>query len=278
MAQFQQQRPQVGPPHWALGLVQNNVKQGEIMLDLIKTVKAQLYDRITSPLLGSFALSWLGWNYRFVIVIFSSMKPSDKMVLINYLYASHSDIYLKGLLFPLLTALFLIFIYPYPARWAYAYWKYQQRKLKEIQQKNDDKNEEARELRLEILKKESEFLREIDQRNKEITSLKAVIDQLQGYIEKLGPSSVLPSIVPEDNLNKRQFNVLRLIERNEHISEDNLIGLFSDNDDSRLSIKYDLDELRKRSFITWSDGLITTPQGREYIVKNKVIIPLEVLK
>jgi hypothetical protein len=240
------------------------------MIDLLKAVKAQLYDRITSPLLGSFVLSWLVWNYRFVIVLLSSMEPSDKMVLINYLYASNSEIYQRGLLLPFLTALFLIFIYPYPARWAYAYWKYQQTKLKEIQQKNDDKNEEARQLRLEILKNESEFLREIEQRNQQIANLKLVINDLQTYIEKHEIRSAVPNMDIEVlHLDKRQFNVLRLIEKNEPISEENLVKLFSDNDDSRLVIKYDIDELRKRSFITYDNGIITTPAGRSYIIKER---------
>jgi hypothetical protein len=128
-----------------------------MLSDLAKTVKAQLYERVSSPLLGAFAISWVAWNYRFIFVLISSMPVAERFAYIDSnIFDSYQNIFLHGTLYPLLTTLSLIFIYPVPAKFVYEYWRKRQRELKEIQQRIDDETpltrEEARELRHETLK------------------------------------------------------------------------------------------------------------------------------
>lgn len=136
--------------------------------ELSKTVKAQLYERVSSPLLGSFLIAWCGWNYKFVLVLISSMDAEKKLAYINaVLYPSIYARLLEGFTYPLLTSLLLIFVYPLPARWIYSYSRRQQVLLKKLQQVIDEETplsmEDARELRKSNSLIVSEFEQEIAQ-------------------------------------------------------------------------------------------------------------------
>lgn len=154
--------------------------------DVIKTIKAQLYDRVTSPLFGTFVMSWLGWNWRLpVLFLFdSSMHVTDKFAYISTnLYPAPSNYWFNGLLYPLVTTGFFIGVYPWLARPVYGYWRYQQKKQKELQQKIDDETtltvEEARELRRDVLKTELKYQAESEQRESRIKELEGIIKSFQ---------------------------------------------------------------------------------------------------
>lgn len=151
--------------------------------DLIKTVKAQLYDRLTSPLLGCFLLSWVIWNYKFVFTLFSDMKVEDKFKFIDgSIYSGNYSHFIYGLLLPFVTTLFFIFIYPYPAKFAYAFFRKRQAELKEIQQKIDDETpltrDEARKIRSDAVKMSIEFEQEIEKLREENLSLRSIIKKI----------------------------------------------------------------------------------------------------
>ncbi|EGS0844697.1 TPA: hypothetical protein ACIS18_003579, partial [Salmonella enterica subsp. enterica serovar Birkenhead] len=151
--------------------------------DLIKTVKAQLYDRLTSPLLGCFLLSWVIWNYKFIFTLFSDMKIEDKFKFIDgSIYSGDYSHLIYGLLLPFVTTLFFIFIYPYPAKFAYAFFRKRQVELKEIQQKIDDETpltrDEARKIRSDAVKMSIEFEQEIEKLREENLSLRNIIKKI----------------------------------------------------------------------------------------------------
>lgn len=151
--------------------------------DLIKTVKAQLYDRLTSPLLGCFLLSWVIWNYKFIFTLFSDMKIEDKFKFIDgSIYSGDCSHFIYGLLLPFVTTLFFIFIYPYPAKFAYAFFRKRQVELKEIQQKIDDETpltrDEARKIRSDAVKMSIEFEQEIEKLREENLSLRSIIKKI----------------------------------------------------------------------------------------------------
>ena len=57
--------------------------------ELSKSVKAVLYDRISSPLLGTFAVSWVLWNHRFITVLLSNMEPIEKFKVVDTVLYPH---------------------------------------------------------------------------------------------------------------------------------------------------------------------------------------------
>lgn len=151
--------------------------------DVTKSIKAQLYDRISSPLFSSFVLSWLAWNYKFAIVAMSSATAEKKFQLIDALFSDPLSVYLRGGLYPLLTALAIIFLYPYPARFIYRFSRQQHQQLKVIQTEIDDSTpmtkDEAKKLRRESLARSEELEAQLEKVRLESTHLKERIVELQ---------------------------------------------------------------------------------------------------
>lgn len=94
------------------------------MEDLIKSMKAHLYDRIASPLSGALIISWCFWNYKVLLVIFSSEIIQYKLNFIDTFYAQSfssflwtpdspmSNALINGMFGPICTAFVYILIYP----------------------------------------------------------------------------------------------------------------------------------------------------------------------
>ncbi|MCL5801612.1 MAG: hypothetical protein M1283_03690 [Gammaproteobacteria bacterium] len=253
------------------------------MLDeLTKTIKAQLYERATSPLLSSFLLSWLAWNYRFVIVLLSSMPVTEKITYVDTnIFQSYQEIALRGALYPLLTALLLIFVYPIPAKYVYEYWRKRQRELKEIQQRIDDETpltrEEARELRRETIKATSEYEQELERRSAEIARLREMVAELQRSAsspkEKRKLKASEPSAMPSGRLDAAQVHMLEAIAKpSDGLAEPEVI---SSSRTDKLVSEYNLGELLNRDFVTknWSSrkndyNIKITHSGRTYLINH----------
>lgn len=95
--------------------------------DYFQSVKATLYDRVSSPLWGAFSISWIAWNHRMLIVLFSPLSPDEKFSYIgNYLYTDWGIYALYWGLWPLLTAAVFIGLVPALGEYAYRvsrFWK-----------------------------------------------------------------------------------------------------------------------------------------------------------
>lgn len=170
--------------------------------DFTTTIKAQLYERVSSPLLSSFFISWCGWNYKFILILFSGMASHEKIVYIDLnIFPNLMSAVIHGALLPTLTSLLLIFVYPIPAEFIYRHVKINQRRLKEIQQSIDDESplskEQARKIRREALENQLKYETEIDAKNVENARLKEIISDLQQKMEKPNGSLVAEDVKPD---------------------------------------------------------------------------------
>lgn len=96
------------------------------------SIKATLYDRISNPLSNSFLFSWVLWNYKIVVILFSSLRPYEKINEIDIFISTtifKVNFYeplgywcSNGFLFPLLSALLYLYIYPIPSKIIYEHW------------------------------------------------------------------------------------------------------------------------------------------------------------
>lgn len=177
--------------------------------EVINAIKAQLHDRAMSPLAGAFLLSWMGWNYRFVFLWLSDLSYPEKIEIVNrVLFANNQDYLLKGLTYPLITAAVLLFGYPYPSRLVFEFWRKQQNKLKQIQQKLDDETpltkEEARNIRARALKAKLDYDEAVERHE-------ATVQRLQTIIANLEQARLNPPprpIARNDEVTEEQRNVL----------------------------------------------------------------------
>jgi hypothetical protein len=221
--------------------------------DLPKTIKAQLYERINSPLLGSFLLSWATWNYKFIVVLFSAMSVEKTFAYIDQtLYPTFWDKVLMYGIYPLATSALLIYAYPYPAKWVYEFSRNRQKELKEIQQKIDDETpltkEEARAIRGAASKQSFEFEEQTQKSNATITRLQTEQEHLLKQInqENLKPKEVASVLYPPA-LSPTQIEILKLITSNTNgVIEDSLHSLIKTD---TLTRDYDIGELLAKGLI-----------------------------
>jgi len=149
--------------------------------DISKSIRADLYERASSPLLGAFFTSWLIWNWKTVLVIFSGMEVIQKVNHIDTVI--YSDLW-SSLLFllagPLATALLFLYLYPIPAKHVYRHFREQQKSLKAIKVAVEEETplsqDEHNKLRRRTSEMESAFYEELTQKDAEIERLRSLLE------------------------------------------------------------------------------------------------------
>lgn len=126
-----------------------------IIENFATNVKAQLYERIANPLTSTFVISWLLWNYKVVMVLFSSDSLIHKFAFIhNSIFITFGDALLYGFIYPAISTYIYLFLLPSLSLIVYKKWKKDQEAL--VSSKNEiEKNrlltqEESDNLRTEI--------------------------------------------------------------------------------------------------------------------------------
>ena len=114
------------------------------MDDVIKSVKAYLYDRTASPLFGSFLLAWLAWNYRIIFVFFTGGSAQEKLEALDLVFSRFDFIpYVPAeivniIFMPAVITLFYIFCYPKLAKPVFEHSLKKQKELAEIKQQQEN--------------------------------------------------------------------------------------------------------------------------------------------
>lgn len=153
-----------------------------MILDIMTSLKANLYERAASPLAGAFMISWLVWNYELVLVLFSSWPVLTK---IDYVQTEHfvngEKLLSLALGWPLATAIITIVLYPIPAKIAALWWLFIKKLFKKARVRIEDDNpltqEEVNRLRFGSLAAENEFAEAIMIKNEEIDRLTELINK-----------------------------------------------------------------------------------------------------
>ncbi|MEM8496385.1 MAG: hypothetical protein AAF542_00090 [Pseudomonadota bacterium] len=103
--------------------------------EVIAGAKAYLHERTSSPLMVSFIIAWLIWNFPAVLIALSSTEIEKKLGLLD---AHYSEIFvlgwaidpiIYGVLGPIVSVLAYIYYYPKPAKWYYNKLRTEQNEL-----------------------------------------------------------------------------------------------------------------------------------------------------
>ena len=155
--------------------------------DLEKSMKATLYDRLTSPLIGSYITAWCFCNYRVFLIIFSELTYQDKIAAIDKLFCGWAWLWRYGA--PLGWAAFYILIYPVIAKFVFKRWQCYIKEKEDIKHKVRSEEcltiEQSQKLKQEIADKSIEFERLTSDKTATIKTLTEEKSSLQEENKKL---------------------------------------------------------------------------------------------
>jgi hypothetical protein len=122
--------------------------------DLASAVKDAWADRLSSPLVGAFALSWLAINYKLFFVLFSGEPYTANFAYVaQELYPNWKWIVGKSVVAPLALAAFYIFAVPIPGEFVYDWTLTRKQRLARIAKKVEGATLLTKEESSEILDK-----------------------------------------------------------------------------------------------------------------------------
>ena len=245
-----------------------------MLSDTLKSVQSTIVSRLTSPLAGSFALAWAAWNYRFIVVLFSDATISRTFQLIDTLiYPDKWTFLSRTILYPALSGAAYIFLYPYPARFVYAFTQRRHKELADQQKQISGEAlmsiEDARQLRSYLAKREQELLEEVDRLNRivsvSVSPTSEKKDETAAPAEQLSKVRTMP-------VSESQRAILMAIadSADSRIYEDDIRKSLNVK---KIEFDYDIHALYQRKFITREDlstGLVLglTQNGRAVVLER----------
>jgi hypothetical protein len=211
--------------------------------DILKAAREQVTERLNSPIIGSFVVSWCLWNYKFLVILFSSATVQQTFSLIDSLiFPNTLSILGRGFLFPGLTAAAYIFLYPYPSNYAYGFTRRRQREQNKLRQQIENETlltvEESRRIRDDIVRAERKHREELDRLNEELTRFKSTINSGDVFHKSDGP---LSESVPL--LEKTQIELLLAIEKVGGKATE--ASIIESSSQSKVRTEFDLGELQR---------------------------------
>lgn len=188
-----------------------------------KSVNNVLYERLVSPLFGTFLLSWCFWNWKIIYLTFFVNSDEIKGHKIDFIISNYYNKF-DLFLWPSLSTIGLLIIYPFLAVGAfYVSLRFKKWKI-DIRNTQEDLQvlsiEDSIELREEIRNQSERFDRLLSSKNKEIETLKSTIENYKKQLAAINKGvSELPEEAKKDiyleeyNLIKANQTMLEIFEK-----------------------------------------------------------------
>ena len=165
-----------------------------MITELRNSINSILYQRVTSPLFGTFCVTWLVWNWKIVYTTFFIDEDKIDKNKIDYIVENFNDTAIL-IWYPILSTVILLTLIPFASNGAYwlslKFEKWKVDNKNEIEKKQLLTLEQSIQLRGQIIESERNFDSLLQNKNREIKQIKGVVDELKsgknketGFIEK----------------------------------------------------------------------------------------------
>lgn len=186
------------------------------MLDeLSNSVKATLYERLSSPLAGAFLLSWGVWNWRpLLVLVASSASVEDRIEYVGTHYWDAANLYWG----PLLSTIVLVTLVPWLSAWTFKFVvearRYQLFARDRFLEASRLTLQQSQALRKELRDTTSKLHSEVEDKGAQIRDLLSHIQQLE---EQLAEAANLREFAGEvvKSLTDGEKELLTLLSQNE---------------------------------------------------------------
>jgi len=192
-----------------------------MITDLRKSINSILYQRVTSPLFGTFSISWLVWNWKIIYTTFFISEEKIDKNKIDYIIENFSDSAFL-IWYPLLSTLILLTLIPFVSNGAYwlslKFEKWRIDNKNEIEKKQLLTLEQSIQLREQIIESEKRFDTLLQDKNDEIRQLKELVDQ-SNNTDKPVKNDFIKIDSDEDKTEKEVINIFNKIKANEKLKK-----------------------------------------------------------
>jgi len=252
--------------------------------DLFNSIRFQISERFSSPLFGAFILSWLTWNHKYLFVLFSSAPINERLILAKtVIFPTTCSLILKGLVYPIVSAVLFILIYPYPSLWLFTYWHKRQLKIKEAKDRIEALTpltvEESNRLRMSLLRLQSEYEARFRQQADQIAVLKTVRSSSENELQTF--QVVTPNSPPQSQIDDGVLKLISILTKsNGEIKEEDLFRLL---DEPKVKSEYYIDQALALNLIlrNYREGRVygavgdkmiqLTEAGRKFAVSSQMV-------
>lgn len=251
----------------------------DALTELWESIKLGLSERLTSPLMGTYIVSWLICNYRIVLIIVGTGAVDKKLGLLDRQIYEFWWQVPYVFLFPLALTLFYIFFYPKIAKPVYERRLKNIRDLTEIRRKIDNETpmseEVGRRLRLDYYEQQEKFKTERARYEQTISDLRTELESVRTKPTQIASSPRAPQSPNEAPANLRNVImclVALAIGDSKVVSKQKLIADVKSllPELTAIRIESAFDQLQNDNMLVPANqgNLFVTEKGAAYIVNN----------
>ena len=123
--------------------------------NISKSLGTVIDERLSSPLISTFAISWSIINYKFFVLLLSRTPAVETFAQIKtHVFPDAWAYAFNGVIYPAVATAVYLFALPKPSRWVFEKWRANQKLTDDIRKRYDDMQpltlEESRSLRAEL--------------------------------------------------------------------------------------------------------------------------------
>lgn len=179
--------------------------------ELKKSISSVLYERMDSPLYGSFLISWSIWNWKVFYVTFFISEGTLDVNKLEYVYQLLSN-YNFSIWLPIISTITLVCLMPFVSNIAFLIsltYDDRRRNMKNRIEKNQLLTiEQSTKVREEIEQQKNRFTELFEAKESEIASLKAIIADLRKTKESAKNTGADKLINSNEDLYEKDYQKL----------------------------------------------------------------------
>lgn len=120
------------------------------MDSLSKTLGTFFEERLSNPLISSFAIAWSLYNYKVFVILFSENTVTETFSLIHQRFPDESAVLVHGFVWPAVFAALYLFALPYPTKWVFKWVREKQKAIDDIRDEYEAHKRLTREQSIEL--------------------------------------------------------------------------------------------------------------------------------
>lgn len=174
-----------------------------MLKETVNSIKGVLYERISSPLWGTYFLSFVIYNWSAILILISDPKPMSvkvDLVKATYIYPNN-EFNINVVLYPLIFSAILLIAAPALQTLHFVYSEYVKTKGKVKRDKFEEKTrltiEQSNELRQRVFNIQTSSREITSFQDQEINVLKETISSLKSQIESSAPDEELGQLIEQ---------------------------------------------------------------------------------